>query len=76
MQPNMNADLRTVQDEQPFSAEAIQPLLASQSEQSAKPSASPTVSQQPLLKQPYGFGETCDPDIADMIDAVIFGNFS
>lgn len=72
MKPSMNADHHNGHDGQPLSAEAIQALLVSQSEQSAKLADNSEVTQQPLLKQPYGFGECSDKQIADMIDAAIW----
>lgn len=69
---NTNPDHHNDHAEQSLSTEAIQALQVSQNEQSAKPVEHAEVTPQQLLKQPYGFGETRDPDIADMIDAAIW----
>ncbi len=70
---NTNPDHHNDHAGKPLNAEHIQALLVSQTEESAK-STEPIIRShsQPLLKQPYGFGECSDNQIADMIDAAIW----
>jgi hypothetical protein len=72
MQPNMNPGHHNDRHGQPLTEEQIKVLLAAQSNQPPTPAANPAVTEQPLLKQPPGYGETKDSDIADMIDAAIW----
>jgi hypothetical protein len=65
---NTNPDHHNGHDGKPLRAEAIQALLASQSEQSAKPADHAEVTAQPLLKQPPWYGETPDSIIASLIE--------
>lgn len=59
---NTNPDHQNDHAGKPLSAEHIQALLVSQTEQS--------VTQQALLKQPIGYGETPDSIIASLIEAL------
>ena len=68
MGPNTNPDHHNGHDGQPLSAEAIQALLVSQSEQSAKLADNSEVTAQKLLKQPPWYGETPDSIIASLIE--------
>lgn len=69
---NTNPDHHNDHAGKPLNAEHIQALLVSQTEQSAKSTEQSEFTAQPLLKQPYGFGECSDNQIADMIDAAIW----
>lgn len=64
---NTNPDHQNDHAGKPLSAEHIQALLVSQTEQSAK-STEQSVTQQALLKQPIGYGETPDSIIASLIE--------
>ncbi len=68
MQPNMNPGHHNNHQGQALTDEEIKALLTAQLNQQPKPGDNPEVSQPLLLKQPYGYGETCDSDIADLLD--------
>jgi hypothetical protein len=76
MVSNMSQAHHTSRLEQALTDEEVKALLAAELNQQAKPAEQPAVSQPGKQKLPYGYGENTDDEIADMIDAAIFGNFS
>lgn len=67
---NTNPDHHNDHAGKPLNAEHIQALLVSQTEQSAKSTEQSEVTQQTLLKQPIGYGETPDSIIASLIETL------